>query len=192
MRLIIVPAACYSFELGPSLRQRRSQGYAPHLVHNWPMGRSASKRVVGQIRNIAQQLVQIATGWEASFDGLVFLSQEKTSGHYAIDVINGVSVVNASVVELGMAHLLGKWIKGELSRLNREPGWLTEATVTVRYALQRSEGFMDSHEGFWTSEAFVALLSATAHVVTGDGAAGASLDNYQALIGQHADPVRPI
>jgi len=156
------------------------------------LGLRTPKRVAGQVRNIAKQLVQIATGWEASFDGRVFLAQRKTSGRYVIDVINEAAVVNGSEAELGMAHLLGKWIKGELSRLNREPGWLTEAAVTVQYTLQRSDEFMDSHDGFWTSQAFVATLSAAATVVTGDGEATASFDNYQAVMGQPADPVRPI
>jgi hypothetical protein len=51
---------------------------------------------------------------------------------------------------------------------------------------------MDSHPGYWTSEAFVARLSATASVATPDGATDASFKNAQAIIGKAADPARPV
>ena len=149
------------------------------------------KRTRGTIRNIANQLVQIAAGWEAGFDGPVLLREPRT-GRYKIDLIENVSMVNDHRVDLGMTSILDKWLHGELARLRRGGDWIIEATLEVKYELVPSGGFMDSNPGFWTSQAFVARLSATAHVATSEGAAEATFKNAQAVTGQVADTVRPM
>ncbi len=52
-----------------------------------------SKRMYGSMRNIANQLAQIAARWEASSDGPVLLG-EPTPGSYVIDL--GRSFRNAN------------------------------------------------------------------------------------------------
>src|SRR5437879_2764962 len=145
----------------------------------------------GTIRNLANQLAQIATGWEASFDGNVLL-REPTKGNYVMDLVRNVSALNGHEASLGMAALLDKWLQGELGRLGRDRDWLSIAMVQVTYELLPSEAFMDSHPGFWTSLAFVAHLSATVSVATPDGTAEASFTNDQAVVGKTADHVRPM
>jgi hypothetical protein len=151
----------------------------------------ASKRVSGAIRNIANQLAQIAAGWEAAFDGPVLVG-EPGKGNYVMDLVQKVSRVNDRQVGLGMASILEKWLEGELVRLRRDHHWISEAMVEVQYELVPSDAFMDSNPGYWTSQAFVARLSATARVATSDGAAEANFKNAQAVTGQAADPVRPM
>jgi hypothetical protein len=151
----------------------------------------ASKRTQGAIQNIANQLAQIAAGWEASFDGPVLLNEPKT-GRYLMDTVDGSSMVNGRKADLGMAKILESWLRRELARLGRDRGWVREATVEVEYELVPSDIFMDSHPGWWTSDAFVGRLSATAHVVTSEGAGEGRFENAQALAGQAADPVRPM
>jgi len=156
------------------------------------MGSRISRRVIGQVNNIANQVAQIATGFNAISDGPVLLAEQATSGRYVIDAIKGVAVVNGHDVELGMAHVLAQWIEGELQRLGRGPDWLSEAEVVVDYELIPSDQFMDNHVDYWTSAAFVATLSAAVRVVTQDSIAGARFQNVQAVAGKIADPVRPI
>jgi hypothetical protein len=145
----------------------------------------------GTIRNLANQLAQIAAGWEASFDGTVLL-REPTKGNYVMDLVRNVSTLNGHEANLGMAALLGKWLEGELGRRGRDRDWLSMAMVEVTYELLPSDAFMDSHPGFWTSLAFVAHLSATASVATPDGTAEASFMNDQAVLGKTADHARPM
>jgi len=61
-----------------------------------------SKRMHGSMTNIANQLAQIAAGWEASHDGPVLLG-EPTTGSYVIDLVRNVSTVNGREANLGMA-----------------------------------------------------------------------------------------
>lgn len=142
------------------------------------------------MRNIANQLAQIAAGWEASNDGPVLL-QEPTTGSYVMDLVRNFSTVNGREATLGMATVLDKWLQGELGRLGRNRDWLSKATVEVVYKVVPSDAFMDSNRGYWTSQAFVAHLSATVSVATADGDAEASFTNAQALSGKIANPVRP-
>jgi len=128
-------------------------------LHNADVSPRASKRTLGTIRNIANQLAQIAAGWEASFDGPVLLG-ERPTGTYLIDLIRNVSKVNGREANLGMTTVLDKWLQGELGRMGRDRNWLSKATVEVTYELVPSNTFMDSHPGHWTSQAFVANLSA--------------------------------
>jgi hypothetical protein len=145
----------------------------------------------GSIRNIANQLAQIAAGWEASNDGPVLLG-EPTTGSYVIDLVRNVSTVNGREANLGIATVLDNWLRGELGRLGRDRDWLTAATVEVAYRLVPSDAFMDSNQGHWTSQAFVAYLSATVTVATPDGTSQASFENAQTLSGKIADPPRPM
>lgn len=145
----------------------------------------------GTIRNLANQLAQIAAGWEASFDGTLLLS-EPTKGNYVIDLVRNAATLNGREAKLGMEALLDKWLQGELGRLGRDRDWLSIAMVQVTYELLPSEAFMDSHPGFWTSLAFVAHLSARVYVATPDGTAEASFTNDQAVAGKTAEHVRPM
>jgi hypothetical protein len=142
------------------------------------------------MRNIANQLAQIAAGFEASSDGPVLLAEPAT-GSYVIDLVRNVSTVNDREANLGMATVLDEWLQGELGRLNRDRGWLSKATVEVAYRVVPSDAFMDSNQGYWTTQAFVAHLSATVSVATPDGSAEASFENAQALSGPIANPERP-
>jgi hypothetical protein len=161
-------------------------------MHNRLVGSRTSKRLAGQVRNIANQLAQIAVVFEASFDGPVLLAEGVETGHYVLDLIHGTSRVNGHDAKLGIASLLEDWIQGELVRLDRERTWLTGANVLVEYTLTPSGAYMDSHEGFWTSLAIIGTLSATVSITTADGTARASFENVQALIGRQASPIRPM
>ena len=155
------------------------------------MSSRPSKRLGGTIRNIANQLAQIAVGWEAAFDGPVLLEEPATGG-YAMDLIRKLSTLNERQADLGMMSILDNWLQGELARLNRDSDWIGEATVEVRYELVPSGAFMDTNPGYWTSQAYVARLSATVHVATSDGAAAASFKNAQAVTGLATDVARPM
>jgi hypothetical protein len=109
-----------------------------------------------------------------------------------MDLVQKVSRVNDRQVGLGMARILDKWLEGELVRLRRDHEWVREAIVEVQYELVPSDAFVDGNPGYWTSQVFVARLSATAHVATSDGAAEANFKNAQSLTGQTADPPRPM
>jgi hypothetical protein len=57
----------------------------------------ASKRMHGSMRNIANQLAQIAAGWEASTDGPVLLGQP-TTGSYVIDLDRSFRNANRNAI----------------------------------------------------------------------------------------------
>lgn len=147
----------------------------------------ASKRTRGAIQNIANQLAQIAAGWEAQFDGRLLLGEPDT-GSDVMDLVRRVSTVNGREANLGMAAILDKWLEGELDRLARNRDWLGKATVEVGYELVPSDAFMGNHPSYWTSQALVANLSAKVSVATLDGTAEASFKNWQAVVGKTADP----
>ena len=151
----------------------------------------ASKRTRGAIQNVANQLVQKASGWEAAFDGPVLLDEPAT-GTYIMDAVQKTSKVNGRPTDLGMLKLLNEWLDGELARLGRDRDWISEASVRIDYELIPSGVYMDSNRGYSTSQAYVASLSATAHVVTSDGSADASFENAQAVTGMAADVTRPM
>ena len=107
-------------------------------LHNADMSSRASKRMHGTIRNLANQLAQIAAGWEASFDGTLLLS-EPTKGNYVIDLVRNAATLNGREAKLGMEALLDKWLQGELGRLGRDRDWLSKAMVEVAYELVPSD-----------------------------------------------------
>jgi hypothetical protein len=148
--------------------------------------------MAGRIGNIANQLAQIATGFNAINDGPVLLAEQASSGRYVLDAIYETSLINGHTGELGMTRALAQWIEGEVKRLGRGRDWLTKAEVVVDYQLIESDQFMDDTPEYWTSQAFVARLSAAARVETEDGAASSSFKNVQAVAGKLADPVRPM
>src|SRR5258708_4043394 len=151
----------------------------------------ASKRMHGSVRNIANQLAQIAAGWGASNDGPVLLGEPST-GSYVIDLVRNVSTVNGREANLGIATVLDNWLQGELGRLGRDRDWLTAATVEVAYRLVQRAALMDDNKGYWRSKPFVAILSARVTGGTPDGTGQASFENAQTLSGKIADPPRPM
>ena len=79
---------------------------------------TSRKRTRGAVRNIANQLAQIAAGWEAQFDGPVLLGEPHT-GTYVIDLVRNVATINERETDLGMKMVLTKWLDGELNRLGQ-------------------------------------------------------------------------
>ena len=140
-----------------------------------------AKRTRNEIQNIANQLAQIAAGWEASFDGSVLL-KEPAAGTYVIDLARHATFVNGHTAELGMTRILDKWIQGELGRLHRDRDWLNEATVAVAYELVRRDQSLDADSPRRTSEALVANLAVSVSIATPHGKARAAFTNAQALI----------
>lgn len=154
-------------------------------------GGRAAKRITGRIQNIANQVAQIAAGFEASFDGPVLL-EDQPKGRYSIDLVKHVSEINGREVRLGMISVLGKWLDDEIVRLDRDREWLLKGSLVVDYKLVPSGPYMDSHPEYWTSQAYMVELAVRSSIVTKEGEAQGSFENVQSVIGQVAAEQRPM
>src|SRR5438270_10095444 len=115
-------------------------------AHNADVTSRSSMRARGIIRNMANQLAQIAVGWEAAFDGPLLVGEPKT-GSYIMDLVQKAATVNDRQAGLGMTSILDSWLQGELTRLSRDRSWIQTATIEVEYELVPSDTFMDINPG---------------------------------------------
>ena len=97
-----------------------------------PPSKQLIRRRKGYVQNVANQLAQIAVGYQIMFDGPPLL-QEPDSGVIEIDVVNGTGTVNGRPTDLSMAKYLHRWMHEELIRLKASENWLEHATVVVQY-----------------------------------------------------------
>ena len=66
------------------------------------------------MQNVANQLAQLAVGWEITPDGPA-LPADAASGVIDIDVVNERATVNGRPASLGMTTILARWTAGELN-----------------------------------------------------------------------------
>ena len=126
----------------------------------------------------------MAVGWEASFDGPTLLAEADDAGHYNIDVLRQIALVNDHHALLGMTSMLHDWIVAELRRTGFPDSWLRSATVHVEYRRVPAKEWMRRRPGNWTTVETVADLKAVAEVDTEDGKATSEFSNEQSLVGK--------
>ena len=73
-------------------------------------GTRASRRLSGVAQNFANQLVQMAVGWEAMADGPTLLSEPDT-GVIEIDAVMATGTVNGKPQEPFMTAYLTDWVE---------------------------------------------------------------------------------
>ena len=105
--------------------------------------RRQARRRRGIVQNVANQLAQIAVGWEITPDGPA-LPSDPASGVIDIDVVNERATVNGRPASLGMTTILARWTAGELERQRLGNGWLQAAQVTVSYSRTSGPANMES------------------------------------------------
>lgn len=128
------------------------------------MSRRAARHQRGILQDVANQLAQIAVGWEVTFSGPA-LPAEPDAGIMEIDVPAASSTVNGRSTSLSIAGVLRSWILEEFARKDLSSDWLRSATVTIHY----------SRSGPPPN------LTASAHVVSKWGEAVGHSSNSQAL-----------
>jgi hypothetical protein len=129
----------------------------------------ATRRLRGIVQNVANQLVQMAVGWQAMFDGPALLA-EPDVGVMEIDAALGTGTINAKPADLFMAAYLNEWLTAELTRAGLKPSHVLSAAVRVEYQRQSTEQKDSGH------------LRANSHVVFTFGEARGSFSNTQTLL----------
>lgn len=97
------------------------------------ISRRAARRQRGILQDVANQLAQIAVGWEVTFSGPA-LPMEPDDGIIEIDVLASGSTVNGHSTDLSIAGVLRSWILKELARKDLSTDWLRSAMVTIHYS----------------------------------------------------------
>lgn len=130
-------ALCVVRSSRSGLGDARLVGHAPgqiKLTHlpNPPPQRAARRRR-GVLQDVANQLAQMAVGWEVTFSGPA-LPVEPDAGIMEIDVASASSCVNGCSTDLSIARVLRSWLLQELRRKDLSTGWLRSASVTIHYS----------------------------------------------------------
>jgi hypothetical protein len=130
-----------------------------------------TRRRRGIVQNFANQLAQMAVGWQAMFDGPALVT-EPAEGTIVIDAIAPSALINGHPAQSSMAVYLNHWITEELDRAKLDRHWLASANVTVTYRLAgKPVGNYDD-----------VALEAVAEISTVDGTASSSSINSQAML----------
>jgi hypothetical protein len=129
----------------------------------------ASRRLRGIAQNVANQLVQMAVGWQAMFEGPALLA-EPDVGVMEIDASSATGTINGKPADLFMATYLNEWLTAELPKAGLKGSQLVSAYVRVEYERHRSEDKDSGH------------LKADSHVVLNFGEARGSFSNEQPLL----------
>jgi len=129
------------------------------------MPRRFTRQERGIAQNIANQLAQMAVGWEILPDGPTLVG-DGDGGVAEIDVVREVAFVNQHPAELTMTQILRRWAMGELRQHDLPRSWLSKAIIEMRYS--------PSAGGLFG-------LEAEARVETGYGAAVGTFANSQGL-----------
>jgi len=132
-------------------------------------GARATRRLRSIAQNVANQLVQMAVGWQAMFDGPALLA-EPDVGVMEIDASSATGTINGKPAELFMATYLNEWLAAELGRAGLEPSQLLSAYVRIEYERNRMEDKDSGH------------LRASSHVVFNFGEARGTSSNDQPLL----------
>ncbi len=129
----------------------------------------ATKRLRGIAQNVANQLVQMAVGWQTMLDGPALLP-EPDVGVMEIDAASGTGTINAKPADLFMATYLNEWLIAELARAGLDPSRLVSANVRVEYERRKTE---EKDSGY---------LTANSHVVFNFDEARGTFSNGQTLL----------
>ena len=129
-----------------------------------------TKRQKGIAQNIANQLAQMAVGWEFMFVG-PSLVHEPDTGTIIIDAVEATGHVHGSPAALSMAGKINDWLSHELERSGLPVTSLT-ACVTISYS-RRPEAKRD-----------VVELTAVAKITSDQGWAESTFQNSQPLLRQ--------
>ncbi len=142
----------------------------------------ATRREKGSVRNFANQLSQMATGWVISFDGPALVDEPDT-GEIMIDVITGSASVNGRPADLRIATELHQWARQELARTGRDWTWLVRANVTIVYSRSVTPFSETEYEmsAAWKGWADHGIFDAVARVSTVSGDTEAASRNNQPL-----------
>jgi hypothetical protein len=97
------------------------------------ISRRAARRQRGILQDVANQLAQIAVGWEIMLSGPA-LPAEPDAGVIEIDVPTSSGTVNGRSTNLSIADVLRSWIREEETRKNLSTDWLRSAMVTIHYS----------------------------------------------------------
>jgi hypothetical protein len=97
------------------------------------ISRRAARRQRGILQDVANQLAQIAVGWEVTFSGPA-LPTEPDAGIIEIDVETSSSTVDGRSTSLSIAAALRSWILKEFARKDLSTDWLRSAIVTIHYS----------------------------------------------------------
>jgi hypothetical protein len=137
------------------------------------------RRANGIVQNMANQLVQIATGWEISFDGPSLVG-EPDVGTIVIDVATTSAIVNDSSIDLSMPNVLHAWMDKQLARDRLDWADVQIACVTIAYSRSPTPFPETSYQ--LSSNSDHGLFIATAAVaVAGIGAKCTSSNNQPLL-----------
>jgi hypothetical protein len=137
----------------------------------------------GAIRNLANQLSQIATGWEISFDGPALVDQPNV-GAIVIDVVKRTATVNGRSLDLALTTTLHGGMAAELARQRLDWKWVQDAQVTITYR-RSAEPFSETKyemSSTWAPWSDHGLFDAVANVSTADGSAEGRSHNDQPLL----------
>jgi len=134
-------------------------------------GVRATRRQRGVAQDFANQLAQMAVGFEAMFVGGA-LANEPDHGVIELDAGSASALVNGRQAILALAGYLNKWVIAELERKSLERSWLTSAKVRIQYL--QTHGNKDKSD--WAD------FAATATVVSEFGETSGTFANTQPLV----------
>lgn len=130
-----------------------------------------TRRQRGVAQDFANQLAQMAVGYQAMFVGAA-LKVEPEVGVIELDAATASASINGHPTDLALARYLNGWVIAELKRKSLEPSWLKSATVRIQY----SQTARNSGESDWAD------FTAAARVVSDFGETTATFTNKQHLV----------
>ena len=143
-------------------------------------GVHGTRRQRGVAQDFANQLAQMAVGYQAMFVGDA-LKVEPEVGVIELDAATASASINGRPTELPLARYLNNWVIAQLKRKSLEPNWLKSATVRMQYS-QTPRNSRDSWADF----------TALARVVSDFGETTATFTNSQSLVrGWISAAIRP-
>lgn len=156
---------------GPFARPPRPGGALSFLCVNDDaqdvLPRRHARRPRGIVQNVANQLAQMAVGWEITPDGPA-LPSDTDSGVITIDVMRETATVDGRAASLVMAKILARWTADELNRQQLTEGWLRSARVTVNYERSTQPGRLNSRATVDTAWGAAEAVSANTQLLPTD------------------------
>ncbi len=137
-------------------------------------GPKLTRRQAGILQNVANQLAQMAVGWELLVNSGALFVGKPTSGVIRIDALRRTDLLNEIPIELGMASYMRRWLDDELQRQGLNDSWLHSAAVDIMYEMAEPE--------LWVKSGMTGVnLVATADIGTDYGSGHATSKNQQML-----------
>ena len=131
--------------------------------------KTPSRRQRGIGQNFANQLAQLAAGWQIIVDSAA-LSGGPAAGTIDFDAVKGSATLNGKPATLSMAATLHEWLFAELHRQELSSSWLLSASVSIQYSGINKETQIE-----------LADLTALARIRTSYGDFSASFRNKQPI-----------